>query len=94
MNSNRTISIRRLLASLRRAGWRAKRRTMEHRNPVTFELPGTISVGLSAGTGGVMRVLVRTGFVDYVVAFPDKERIGPVMLARIAKHTGIAAEAF
>ena len=34
-------------------------------------------------------VLERTGFADVVFAFHDDEEIGPVMLARIAKRTGL-----
>ncbi|WP_169704310.1 type II toxin-antitoxin system HicA family toxin [Candidatus Kuenenia stuttgartensis] len=35
------------------------------------------------------RVLEREGWPDYVFAFHDKEEIGPRMLARISKHTGL-----
>ena len=35
------------------------------------------------------RVLQRPGFPDYVFAFHDREEIGPRMLARIAKPTGL-----
>ncbi|MBS0599240.1 MAG: type II toxin-antitoxin system HicA family toxin [Proteobacteria bacterium] len=38
---------------------------------------------------GSHRVLSRNGFSDYVFAFHDGEEIGPRMLARIAKHTGL-----
>jgi len=37
-------------------------------------------------------VLSRTGWPDYVFAFHDGEEIGPRMLARISKHTGLQAE--
>ena len=40
--------------------------------------------------GGSHRVLQRSGWSDYVFAFHDNEEIGPRMLARIAKHTGLA----
>jgi predicted RNA binding protein YcfA (HicA-like mRNA interferase family) len=33
--------------------------------------------------------LSRTGWPDFVFAFHDHEEIGPRMLARIAKHTGL-----
>jgi len=33
--------------------------------------------------------LSRAGYADFVFAFHDGEEIGPKMLARIAKHTGI-----
>ena len=35
------------------------------------------------------RTLSRAGWPDYVFAFHDGEEIGPRMLARIAKHTGL-----
>jgi predicted RNA binding protein YcfA (HicA-like mRNA interferase family) len=35
------------------------------------------------------RTLERAGFPDYVFAFHDGDEIGPRMLARIAKHTGL-----
>ena len=38
---------------------------------------------------GSHRVLAKDGLPDYVFAFHDKEEIGPRMLARIAKHTGL-----
>jgi len=41
---------------------------------------------------GSHRVLQRSGWPDYVFAFHDGEEIGPRMLARIAKLTGITAD--
>jgi hypothetical protein len=38
---------------------------------------------------GLHRVLARQGWPDYVFAFHDGDDIGPAMLARIAKHTGL-----
>jgi len=38
------------------------------------------------------KVLPRTGWPDVIFAFHDKEEIGPKMLARIAKHTGLRPE--
>jgi len=38
------------------------------------------------------RVLARPGWKNYIFAFHDKEEIGPRMLARIAKHTGLAPD--
>jgi len=38
------------------------------------------------------RVLERAGFPDYVFAFHEREEIGPRMLARIAKRTGLTVE--
>jgi predicted RNA binding protein YcfA (HicA-like mRNA interferase family) len=40
-------------------------------------------------SGGSHRVLERPGYPDYVFAFHDGTEIGPRMLARIAKHTGL-----
>jgi predicted RNA binding protein YcfA (HicA-like mRNA interferase family) len=41
---------------------------------------------------GSHRVLQKIGSPDYVFAFHDGDEIGPRMLARIAKHTGLKAE--
>jgi predicted RNA binding protein YcfA (HicA-like mRNA interferase family) len=41
---------------------------------------------------GSHRVLHRPGYADYVFAFHDGEEIGPRMLARIARHTGLRPE--
>lgn len=38
---------------------------------------------------GSHRMLQRNGWPDFVFAFHDGEEIGPKMLARIAKHTGL-----
>jgi predicted RNA binding protein YcfA (HicA-like mRNA interferase family) len=38
------------------------------------------------------RTLARSGWPDYVFAFHDGDEIGPRMLARIAKHTGLRPE--
>jgi predicted RNA binding protein YcfA (HicA-like mRNA interferase family) len=38
---------------------------------------------------GSHRILKRDGWPDVVFAFHDGEEIGPVALARIAKHTGL-----
>ena len=38
---------------------------------------------------GSHRTLARDAFPDYVFAFHEGEEIGPRMLARIAKHTGL-----
>jgi predicted RNA binding protein YcfA (HicA-like mRNA interferase family) len=40
-------------------------------------------------SGGSHRVLSRPGWPDYVFSFHDREEIGPRMLARIARHTGL-----
>lgn len=38
---------------------------------------------------GSHRTLVREGWADFVFAFHDGDEIGPRMLSRIAKHTGL-----
>ena len=42
--------------------------------------------------GGSHRVLSRPGWSNFVFAFHDREEIGPRMLARIAKQTGLKPE--
>ena len=41
---------------------------------------------------GSHRTLARAGWPDVVFAFHDDEEIGPRMLARLAKHTGLRPE--
>lgn len=41
---------------------------------------------------GSHRTLIREGWPDFVFAFHDGEEIGPKMLARVAKHTGLQPE--
>jgi predicted RNA binding protein YcfA (HicA-like mRNA interferase family) len=41
---------------------------------------------------GSHRTLARDGWPDFVFAFHDDEEIGPRMLARIAKRTGLKPE--
>ena len=41
---------------------------------------------------GSHRTLSRAGDADFIFAFHDGDEIGPKMLARIAKHTGIKPE--
>jgi len=56
---------RRVLAALRRIGWRVERQRGSH------------------------RVLRREHHPDFVFAFHDGDEIGPRMLARIGRHTGL-----
>lgn len=42
--------------------------------------------------GGSHATLERDGWPDYVWAFHEREEIGPKMLARIAKKTGLKPE--
>ena len=39
---------------------------------------------------GSHKTLEKSGYPDYVFAFHDGEEIGPKMLTRVAKHTGLA----
>jgi len=39
---------------------------------------------------GSHRTLARPGWPDYVFPFHDGEEIGPRMMAKIAKHTGLS----
>jgi predicted RNA binding protein YcfA (HicA-like mRNA interferase family) len=41
---------------------------------------------------GSHRVLQRLGWPDYVFAFHDSEEIGPRMLSRVARATGLTAK--
>jgi predicted RNA binding protein YcfA (HicA-like mRNA interferase family) len=41
---------------------------------------------------GSHRTLARPGWADFVFSFHDDEEIGPKMLARIAKRTGLTEE--
>ena len=43
---------------------------------------------------GSHRILERPGSPDFVFAFHDGEEIGPRMLSRIARHTGLKPEDF
>lgn len=42
--------------------------------------------------GGSHVVLAREGWPDFVFSFREGEEIGPRMLARIARHTGLRPE--
>ena len=41
---------------------------------------------------GSHKILSKSGFPNYTFAFRDREEIGPRILARIAKHTGLTPE--
>ena len=55
-------------------------------------LAALLSIGWSIKrqAHGSHRVLSRPGWPDYTFAFHDREEIGPRMLARIAKRTGLS----
>ena len=38
---------------------------------------------------GSHKILSRPGWLDVTFAFHDRDEVGPKMLARIAKHTGL-----
>ncbi|MGO8747009.1 MAG: type II toxin-antitoxin system HicA family toxin [Thermoguttaceae bacterium] len=42
--------------------------------------------------GGSHRILERSAWPDFVFSFHDADEIGPRMLARIAKHTGLTPD--
>ena len=41
---------------------------------------------------GSHKVLSREGWTDYLFAFHEGEEIGPKMMSRIARHTGLEPE--
>ena len=41
---------------------------------------------------GSHKVLSRDGWADFIFAFHDGDEIGPRMLSRIARHTGLRPE--
>jgi predicted RNA binding protein YcfA (HicA-like mRNA interferase family) len=56
-------------------------------------LRGLLKIGWTEKRrSGSHRVLVREGYPNFVFAFHDKEEIGPRMLARLARHTGLTPE--
>lgn len=54
-------------------------------------LAALVKIGweVKARRGTSHKVLVRPGWPHYVFPFGDNEEIGPRMLARIARHTGL-----
>ncbi|MDR0442185.1 MAG: type II toxin-antitoxin system HicA family toxin [Treponema sp.] len=53
-------------------------------------LSALLSIGWSVKRqDGSHKTLERLGFPDYVFAFHDGDEIGPKMLAKVAKHTGL-----
>jgi predicted RNA binding protein YcfA (HicA-like mRNA interferase family) len=53
-------------------------------------LAALLSIGWSVKRqSGSHRVLERVGFSDYVFAFHDNDEVGPRMLTRISKKTGL-----
>ena len=56
-----------------------------------FVLVALLRIGwvIKRQSGTSHRVLARPGWPDYVFVFHDREEIGPRMLSRIAKRTGL-----
>jgi len=59
---------RRVLAALRRIGWRHDR------------------------TVGSHRILKKSGWADYPFSFHESEELGPAILSKISKKTGLRPE--
>ncbi|MHB9150019.1 MAG: type II toxin-antitoxin system HicA family toxin [Thermoleophilia bacterium] len=58
-----------------------------------FVLAALLRIGWQVGRQtGSHRVLTRAGWPNLVFAFHDRDEIGPRMLARIAKHSGLRPE--
>ena len=56
-------------------------------------LSGLLRVGWQIKrTTGSHTILQRTGWLDVVFAFHDRDEIGPRMLARLSKVTGLKPE--
>lgn len=56
-------------------------------------LAALLRIGWSiARERGSHRTLSRTGWPNYVFAYHDGEEIGPKILAKIAKHTGLSPD--
>jgi predicted RNA binding protein YcfA (HicA-like mRNA interferase family) len=57
-------------------------------------LAALLSIGwvIKRQRGTSHRILAREGWPDFVFAFHDGEEIGPKMLSRIAKRTGLEPE--
>jgi predicted RNA binding protein YcfA (HicA-like mRNA interferase family) len=57
-------------------------------------LAALLSIGwvVKRQAAGSHKILSRSGWPDYVFAFHDQVEIGPKMMARVAKHTGLKPE--
>jgi predicted RNA binding protein YcfA (HicA-like mRNA interferase family) len=63
-----------------------------HRARVVLAALLRIGWKIKRQSGGSHRVLARPGWPDYTFAFHDGEEIGPRMMARIARRTGLRPE--
>jgi predicted RNA binding protein YcfA (HicA-like mRNA interferase family) len=56
-------------------------------------LAALLAIGWSVKRqSGSHRTLTRPGWPDFVFAFHEGEEIGPRMLSRMAKHTGLSLQ--
>jgi predicted RNA binding protein YcfA (HicA-like mRNA interferase family) len=57
-------------------------------------LSALLSIGwtVKRHENGSHRTLARSGWPDVVFAFHDRDEVGPKMLARVAKKTGLVRE--
>jgi len=60
----------------------------QHAREASPRRAATDRLGTKRQTGS-HRILARAGWSDVVFAFHDNDEIGPRMLARLAKHTGL-----
>ena len=61
--------------------------------PARRVLAALLRIGWSLKrSSGSHKTLARAGWPDYVFGFHDAEEIGPRMLARIAKRTGLTPD--
>jgi predicted RNA binding protein YcfA (HicA-like mRNA interferase family) len=57
-------------------------------------LPALLRIGwtVKRQSGTSHRILSRPNWPDFVFAFHDRDEIGPRMLAKIARHTGLTPD--
>jgi predicted RNA binding protein YcfA (HicA-like mRNA interferase family) len=57
-----------------------------------FAAPQRIGWTVKREAKGSHKVLQREGYPTYIWSFHDRDEIGPKMLVRISKHTGLRPE--